>query len=116
MLDSLKKIVENTPGALGAILMGYDGITVVQYPEASDPDVEAMSMEISFRVLELRQAANSLELGDLLDMTLKAERGTFVIRCVDEEYFLAVFMTDGRHFGKARWLLRSSLQAIREQL
>ncbi|MCA9702214.1 MAG: hypothetical protein KC431_32125, partial [Myxococcales bacterium] len=66
MDEILRNIVEQTPNAKAAILMGFDGISVEQWvrPEhQDDTDIESMAMEFSFRFLELRDAANSLEMG-----------------------------------------------------
>jgi predicted regulator of Ras-like GTPase activity (Roadblock/LC7/MglB family) len=118
MQETLKKIVENTPGAKGAILMGFDGIAVDQYVAegAEDTDIESMAMEFSFRFIELKNAAESLELGDLSDISIKAEYGTFLVRCLSSEYFVAVLLESAGHFGKGRWMLRSSASSLASEL
>ena len=81
MNDILQKIVNETPGARAAILMGFDGIAVDQFvdPDVEDPDIESMAMEFSFRFIELRTAAESRGMGALSDITVKAEFGTFLV-------------------------------------
>jgi predicted regulator of Ras-like GTPase activity (Roadblock/LC7/MglB family) len=119
MLEILQKIVENAPGSKGAILMGFDGIAVEQYvrPEFTDAmDIESMAMEFSFRFLELRDAASSLEMGAITDITLKAEYGTVVVRVLSSEYFVAVVLAEPTNMGKSRWLLRSNAQALAADL
>lgn len=119
MHETLQKIVENAPGSKGAILMGFDGITVDQYvrPEFVDAmDIESMAMEFSFRFLELRDAAKSLEMGAISDITLKAEYGTVVVRVLSTEYFVAIILGDGTLMGKSRWLLRSNANALNSDL
>lgn len=119
MDEILKKIVEGTPGAKGAILMGFDGIAVEQWvkPEfESDVDIESMAMEFSFRFLELRDAANSLEMGTISDITLKAEFGTVLVRVLSQEYFVTVLLESAAHMGKGRWLLRSQSKALSADL
>lgn len=110
MLETLKLIVDSTPGAKGVILMGLDGIVVEQYTpeENTDTDIESMAMEFSFRFIELREAAASLEMGALDDITVKAEYGTFLARMLTSEYFVAMLLGEPGHFGKARWMLRST--------
>ncbi len=117
MDEILRKIVEGTPGALGAILMGFDGIAVEQWvkPE-SDIDIESMAMEFSFRFLELRDAANSLEMGAISDITLKAEFGTVLVRVLSQEYFVTVLLENAAHMGKGRWMLRSQAKALSADL
>ncbi len=118
MQEILKKIVDSTPGAKAAILIGFDGIAIDQYvAEAhADTDVESMAMEFSFRFIELRQAAESLEMGQLTDIALKAEYGTFLVRVLTDEYFVAVLLGDAGNFGKGRWMLRSNSPTLLEQL
>lgn len=119
MDEILKKVVESTPGAKGAILMGFDGISVAQWvkPEfAAETDIESMAMEFSFRFLELRDAATSLEMGTVSDITLKAEFGSVVVRVLSQEYFVTVLLAHAGHMGKGRWLLRSQLAALRTEM
>lgn len=119
MDEILQKIVETSPAAKGAILMGFDGIAVTQYvaPEyADDMDIESMAMEFSFRFLELRDAANSLEMGQISDITLKAEYGTVLVRALSEEYFVAVLLASAGHMGKGRWVLRSQSRHLHAEL
>jgi predicted regulator of Ras-like GTPase activity (Roadblock/LC7/MglB family) len=115
MEETLRKIVEATPGAKGAILMGFDGISVEQWvkPEfAAEMDIESMAMEFSFRFLELRDAADSLEMGAVQDITLKAQYGTVLVRVLSKEYFVTVVLSDASNMGKGRWLLRSHAKAL----
>ena len=115
----LRKIVEGTPGAKGAILMGFDGITVEQWvnPDFRDDlDIESMAMEFSFRFLELRDAANSLEMGMISDITLKAEFGTVLVRVLSHEFFVTVLLETAAHMGKGRWMLRSQAKALNADL
>lgn len=115
MDEILQKIVESTPGAKGAILMGFDGIAVEQWvkPEfRSETDIESMAMEFSFRFLELRDAASSLEMGMVSDITLKAEFGSVLVRVLSHEYFVTVLLAHSGHTGKGRWMLRSQAKAL----
>lgn len=116
--ESLQTIVEETPGAAGAILMGFDGIAVMQHlaPGCEDIDIESAAMEFSFRFVELRKAAQSLDMGDVTDITIKAEKQAFLCRVLTDEYFVAVLLNDLRHLGKGRWNLRVQTPEIRAEL
>jgi len=112
MQETLEKIVRTTPGAQAVVLMGLDGIAVEQFilPDSEAdglPDIESMAMEFSFRFIELRNAAASLEMGEISDLTIRAAKGALLVRFLSEEYFVAVLLTDPRYFGKGRWVLRS---------
>lgn len=108
MKDTLKSIVDKIPGARGAILMGFDGIAVEQYDVDGGVDLEGIATEFSFRFVELLKASKALDLGTLSDITIKAERGTLLVRCLSEEFFTIVLLADSKSFGKGRWVLRSA--------
>ncbi|MEM6996777.1 MAG: roadblock/LC7 domain-containing protein [Myxococcota bacterium] len=116
--ETLKKIVDETPGALGAILMGFDGIAVMQHlaDDAQLEDIESTAMEFSFRFIELRKAAESLEMGEIADITIRAAERTLLCRVLNEEFFVALLLADAGHFGKGRWLLRSTAPALTAEL
>jgi len=108
MKDTLKSIVDKIPGAKGAVLMGFDGIAVEQYEGDAGSNIETIATEFSLRFVELVKAATSLDLGQLTDITIKAERGTLLVRCLSEEFFAVVLLGDTGNFGKGRWVLRSA--------
>jgi len=116
--ETLQKLVEETPGALGSILMGFDGIAVMQHlsPSAQAEDIESCAMEFSFRFIELRKAAEALEMGTIADITIKAEERTLLCRVLSDEFFVALLLEDSAGFGKGRWMLRSSASELAAEL
>ena len=118
LTDVLKKIVDDTPGSLGVILMGFDGIAVMHHmaDDADMEDIESTAMEFSFRFIELRKAAESLDMGEITDITIKANTRTLLCRVLSPEYFVALMLGDSAHFGKGRWLLRSAAPNLMAEL
>ncbi|MCA9717574.1 MAG: roadblock/LC7 domain-containing protein [Myxococcales bacterium] len=116
--ETLKKIVEGTPGAQGAIIMGFDGIAIDSYKTrgAQDVDLDTIVTEFSFRFDELRKAADSLDLGGLSDVTVKTERATILLRVLSQEFFAVVLLGDAKGFGQGRWQLRSKQSQIMKDL
>ncbi len=117
MQEILQRIVDRTPGAQGAILMGFDGIPVLQ-AEAPSPsvDIEAVAMEFSFRFIELVKAAQALELGSIHDVTIKTDRGVVITRVLTEDYFVCLFVDDPVYLGKGRYVLRVESVGLAQQL
>src|SRR5690606_17059467 len=95
-------------GAKGAILMGFDGIAVEQYDGDASVDIQRIATEFSFRFLELPKAAKALDLGSLTDITVKAEHGTLLVRCLPDDGLTLGRLGDAAHFGRGRWVLRSA--------
>ena len=104
--ESLEKIIDNCDGAVGGVVMGFDGIAVETVSRDGDTDVDTVSMEFSFVLGQVRKAAELLEVGALQEVSIRSENLTFVIRVLTEEYFLGVALKPEGNFGKSRFLMR----------
>jgi len=106
--EVLQEIVDGTEGGVAALLMGYDGIAVDQYVRGdSTIDVQTVGMEYSVILSGIRQAAEMLDAGTTLEVSIKAEHLTTVVRYLTEAYFMAITLVPGANVGKARYLLRT---------
>ena len=115
--QSLQRIVEGCNGALGAILMGYDGIAVDQASGSdADVDLNLMGIEYSNIIKEIRQTAEVLENGHLDEISLKTDRCYIVIRHLTAEYFVALVLDRQGNFGQGRYLLLREAFTLREGL
>jgi predicted regulator of Ras-like GTPase activity (Roadblock/LC7/MglB family) len=115
--ESLTRIVEGTGGAVGALLMGYDGIAIETFsdPESS-VDLNLIGIEYSNIVKEIRQTAEVLQSGELEEVAIKTESYYIVLRHLTEEYFVALILVSSGNFGQGRYhLLRESFW-LREEL
>ena len=87
--------------------MGLDGIAVETYVRDGEKiDANTIGMEFSFILTQVRKAAEILEVGDLGEVAIRAEKLTLVIRMLTEEYFLAVLLHRDGNFGKCRFMMR----------
>jgi predicted regulator of Ras-like GTPase activity (Roadblock/LC7/MglB family) len=105
--ETLRKVVDNVDGALAAVIMGLDGIPVETYVRQSDKvDVTTVGMEFSFILTQVRKAGDSLQVGGLEELSVKAQRLLLVCRMLSPQYFIAIAMAPEGNFGKARYLAR----------
>jgi predicted regulator of Ras-like GTPase activity (Roadblock/LC7/MglB family) len=103
----LKKVVDNVDGGVGGLIMGLDGIPVETYVRQEQKvDINTIGMEFSFILTQVKKAAEILEVGDLEEISIKAEQLTVVIRMLSEDYFLGVVISADGNFGKCRFLMR----------
>jgi predicted regulator of Ras-like GTPase activity (Roadblock/LC7/MglB family) len=109
----LKKVIDNVDGGIAAVVMGLDGIPVETYLRVSDRiDVNTVAMEFSFILTQVRKAGESLAVGALEEMSVKAQRLLLVCRMISPQYFLAIVMAPEGNFGKARYLARLAQPAL----
>src|SRR5205823_11216994 len=115
--ETLRKVVDNIDGGLAAVIMGLDGIPVETYVRQSERvDVTTVAMEFSFILTQIRKAGDSLQVGGLEELSVKAQRLLLVCRMISPQYFVAVAMAPEGNFGKCRYLVRMAKPQLTAQL
>jgi len=115
--ETLRKLVDNVDGGIAAVIMGLDGIPVETYVRQQDRvDVNTVAMEFSFILTQVRKAGDSLAVGSLEEMVVKAQRLLLVCRMISPQYFVAIAITPEGNFGKARFLARLATPTLVAQL
>jgi predicted regulator of Ras-like GTPase activity (Roadblock/LC7/MglB family) len=111
--ETLKKVVDNVEGGIAAVIMGLDGISVDTYIKVTDRiDVNTVAMEFSYILSQVRKASESLAVGSLEELSVKAQRLLLVCRMVSPQYFIAIVLLPEGNFGKARYLARLAQPAL----
>jgi predicted regulator of Ras-like GTPase activity (Roadblock/LC7/MglB family) len=115
--EHLKKVVDNVDGGIGALIMGLDGIAVDTYvsPKASI-DINTIGMEFSFILTQIKKAGDSLQVGGLEELVVKAQRLLLICRMISPQYFIGIALAPEGNFGKARYLARLATPALVAQL
>ena len=118
----LKDIVVSCGGGIGAALRGSDGIPIAEFiaPQAPDgpltEDIGVAGVEFGRILEETRKAADALGGGAVVETLVVLARFSLLFRSVDDETFLVVALTPDGNLGKARYLMRRHLLAIRQEL
>jgi len=117
----LQDIVDRCPGALGAALMGSDGIPIEQVASrdagaAVADEVGMLGVEFGRVLEEVGKAAHASEAGAPEELSLRMERFQLILRHVDPETYLVMALAPDGNAGKARFLLRRHLLTIRDEL
>jgi predicted regulator of Ras-like GTPase activity (Roadblock/LC7/MglB family) len=118
----LQNIVEQCGGGIGAALMGTDGIPIDQFVTGSVPegplseDIGTAGVEFNRILDEIRKASDGLAGGAMAETVVVLARFSLAFRPVDEDAFLVVVVAPDGNLAKARYLMRNSLSAIRDEL
>lgn len=104
--NAFHSILDRLEGGQAALLMGFDGISVVSVikPGAAC-DTELMGAEVSAIVSQLRQAAFTKQFGMLEDFTFSSSTAKVLLHVMTPDYFVAVVAAAATPIGKARFLL-----------
>ena len=118
----LREIVEGCGGGIGAVLMGTDGIPIEQVVMAPAPegplaeDLATAGVEFGRILDDIRKASDALSGGAVREAVVVLARFTLLFRMVDKEVFLVLVLGVDGNIGKARYLIRRQLPAVRRNL
>lgn len=116
--EALAQLVDGTPGARAAVIMGSDGIAVEEY-HAGDPPIDLATTAVECqRILEEARKVVGLlgdSGGDLEQLMLQTGDHQLLFHPIDDEYFLVLALNRGGFLGKARYLLGGLLREIRRE-
>ena len=110
--DILKQVVNGTDGALGALVVGLDGIPVEEYCVSSEMDLQSMTVEYSSLLKEIEKGSQTADMGSTKEVTVLADRAMIMLRRLNNEYFFVLVMKPNGNFGKGRFLLRMSVPKL----
>ena len=110
--DILKEVVNGTEGAIGALVIGIDGIPVEEFSVSSELDLQSMTVEYSSLLREIEKGSQTARLGSTREVTVIAEKAMVMLRRLNDEYFLVLVLRPDGNFGKGRFLLRMSVPKL----
>ena len=123
----LRAIVEGCGGGIGAALMGNDGIPIEEYtaakapnsPAAGDPgqpvEVGIAGVEFGRILMDIRRASDALGGGSLEETIVRVKGFMLIFQPIDDENFLVLALARDGNLGKARYLIRRHVLAIRQE-
>jgi predicted regulator of Ras-like GTPase activity (Roadblock/LC7/MglB family) len=114
----LQTIVEQTPGAQSAILMGCDGIAVESYTTdgGNEDNGQAVVVEFASVVREVAHTAGLLSVGELEEIAIKCENMVIILTMLTPEYFVALLLDSAGVAAKGRYVVRRDAHKLRAAL
>ncbi|MDO3376761.1 roadblock/LC7 domain-containing protein [Geoalkalibacter halelectricus] len=115
--EVLRTLVEETSGAIGAVVMGYDGIAIDQHLRPVEGvDLGLVAVEYANILKEVKKAAEILQTGELEEVTILTGGYQILIRILSEDYFIGLLMRREGNAGKGRFLLMREAPGLRAEL
>ncbi len=115
--EILKNIVENVPGGLGVVVMGYDGIPIDEFVNNNpDVDIPLLAVEYATVMKEIKKTVDVLKIGKMVETTINTETLRAIIRVIDEDLFVVLVVGNEGNFGKGRYLLKLKALQLKEFL
>jgi predicted regulator of Ras-like GTPase activity (Roadblock/LC7/MglB family) len=108
----LEGAVERVNGAVAAMIIGVDGMTVEEHTTEQLLDIESLSAESSQVIRDVSMAAETLRLGEASEFTIASDLCGIIMRKINREYYVALVIKPGGNFGKGRFVLRTMVPKI----
>ena len=115
--ETLKTIVARTQGAVGAVIMGLDGISVARAdaPDGLEIDIDVVAAEYTALLRKSVRTTEDAALGSLRELVVTSDRLAFLITPITSEYFLLLVLEPRYGLGRARFELRKAQLILEEE-
>lgn len=115
--DILQAIVNQVDGAVGAVVMGYDGIAIDDFVRQDTPfDLQLLTAEYAAVLKEVKRTVEVLKSGLLQEVSISTDLSTAIAKVVNEDFFVLLVIAAGGNFGKGRFYLRREAPKLAEAL
>jgi predicted regulator of Ras-like GTPase activity (Roadblock/LC7/MglB family) len=112
----LQKIVENVDGAIGAAVIGEDGIAIDQFSSKTEFDITAAGAEYSTIISSARKASASFGLGKTTEVLISTEKATMIMMVLGTSYFVTLALSLDGNLGRGRLELKKSISELEKLL
>lgn len=108
----LQKIVENVDGAIGAAVIGEDGIAIDQYTTKADFDITAAGAEYSTIISSAKKASKSFGLGKTNEVLISTEKATMIMMMMEKNLFVTLALNLDGNLGRGRLELKKAIPEL----
>jgi predicted regulator of Ras-like GTPase activity (Roadblock/LC7/MglB family) len=115
--EPLEAIIERTDGAIGALIMGTDGIAVekVLAGEGDEANLDVAAAEFTSLIRNAQRTGADVGLGGLTELVLSYDSASIIMRLFNRDYFVVLALKPDCNLGRGRFELRKAeLQLARE--
>ena len=115
--QALQSIVEKTDGAIGAVIMGTDGLPVEKYfdDEGRESNLDVAAAEFTSLIRAAARSAKDLNLGDVSELVVSLESVTLLMRALHKDYFVFLALRSDGNLGRGRYELRKAELMLAEE-
>ena len=111
-LGVLEDIVDKVDGAVSAMIIGRDGMSVQEYAREKLVDLTGLSAEASAMIKDISLAADNLGLGEAREFSIISDRCGIIMRKINIDYYLALVIKPDGNYGKGRFILKTAIPKL----
>jgi len=112
----LTELVENVPGAQGAIIADWEGEAVDHVSRIDDYELKVIGAHKGVILYNLREVVRRLDGGCLEELVISTEKTQTLVLPVTEDYFLVLTLERGDVLGRALFESRRCVLRLKEEI
>ena len=112
----LQGMLDQLPGALGAIIADWEGEAVDQVARMDDFEIKVLGAHKGIILTQLRDALQRLDGGELEEVLIHFDEGKTLITPLNEDYFLVLTVEPDVMVGKAAFVMRRCAEQLRQEI
>ena len=112
----LEETLSNVDGAIGAGLVGMDGIVIDQISKNSSFDINAVGAEYSSIIKNAMRASSNFGLGNTAEILITTDKATMIMMMVGQSYFVTLAINLEGNLGRGRLELKKAIPKFEKEL
>ncbi len=111
----LNRLLEDIPGAVGAIIVDWEGEAVDQVARIDDYEIKVLGAHSGIILGFLREALAQIESGDLDEVVVRAGDDKILLAPLTDEYVLILQLGAKAIAARASYKMGKCVEALRDQ-
>ena len=112
----LQEMLDQLPGAVGAIIADWEGEAVDQVARGDDFEIKVLGAHKGIILTRLRQALQRFDGGALEEVLIHFEKAKVLITPLNDDYFLVLTVEPKVMVGKATFVMRRCADQLRLEI
>jgi predicted regulator of Ras-like GTPase activity (Roadblock/LC7/MglB family) len=114
----LEHVLSQVEGAVACSVMGFDGMAIdtQQVSEVEGLDLSATLIEYGSVLGKLKEAAASLQAGQVSEVAINTERLSTIARLLTPDYYIVLALKPDGNYGRGRYALRIIAPKVKAEL
>jgi predicted regulator of Ras-like GTPase activity (Roadblock/LC7/MglB family) len=112
----LQEMLSNVEGAIGAGLVGMDGIVIDQVSNNASFDINAVGAEYSSILKNALRASMSFGLGHTSEILMTTDKATMIVMMAGKDYFVTLAISLDGNLGRGRLELKKAIPKFEKEL
>ncbi len=112
----LDELMQQVPGALGAIIADWEGEAVDQAARIDDYQLQVVGAHKGIVLTNLRAIVKQLEDNRLREFVITTEKNHTLVLPITEDYFLLLLLERGAILGRALFAARRCMRKLHAEI